>query len=196
MTSSVMLSYVGYILSIWFAYRCLSFDQLFYMIPWSSWFKSDPDPQITRKRQSWDEILFCKFNLIVQKAIVHDFQWSLKASSLFKSHFKKWIWLIIDFDYQPISWMTQHIVDVWIYVWFANGLSVKDKHMKVFGCPFRDLKIWIWEWLKNTFLIYIMRSTTSQEPSLFWFQSLFCVWYTGYVSSLDTWILTLTRRLI
>ena len=110
MTSSIMLSYVGYILSIWFAYRCLSFDQLFYMILWSSWFKSDLDPQITRKRQSWDEILFCKFNLIVQKAIVHDFQWSLKASSLFKSHFKKWIWLIIDFDYQPISWMTQHIV--------------------------------------------------------------------------------------
>ena len=96
------------------------------------------------------------------------------------------------------------ILNVQIQLWSPKfslespnpALLHKSKHMKVLGCPFRDLKIWIWEWLKNTFLIYIMQSTTSQEPSLFWFQSLFCVWYTGYVSSLDTWILTLTRKLI
>ena len=96
------------------------------------------------------------------------------------------------------------ILNVQIQLWSPKfslespnpALLHKSKHMKVLGCPFRDLKIWIWEWLKNTFLIYIMQSTTSQKPSLFWFQSLFCIWYTGYVSSLDTWILTLTRKLI
>ena len=166
----------------------------------------------------WDNRSTMTFPQVVQFNLrLSNLIWTMALRGLmpYVSTQKLWFFFVLCLCPPPLDWIlisrseSQHrgpgsILNAQIQLWRPKfslecpnpALLHKSKHMKVLGCPFRDLKIWIWKWLKKTFLIYIMQSTTSQEPSLFWFQSLFCVWYTGYVSTLDTWILTLTGKLI